>query len=93
MDYSIWTKDQILGIEAKSLPPNKGLDIGWHKIVYPLTRFFKYDRYKIKPVYFLRWGKLIHIFVFPYLHSYQDGIFLNDVSMYEPEKIFKILTV
>lgn len=92
LDYSIWTKDHILAIEAKSLPENEGLDVGWHKITYPIQRFFKYNNYKIKPVYFLRWGKIIHIFVFPTLSFHGNGILLNDKNAMKPEKIFKIET-
>ena len=92
LDYSIWTKDHILAIEAKSLPENQGLDIGWHKIVYPTNRFSKYKNYKIKPVYFLRWGKIIHIFVFPTLSFYEGGILLNDQNAFKPDRVFKIET-
>ena len=92
MDYSIWTKDHILAIEAKSLPENHGLDIGWHKIVYPTFRFSQYSNYKIKPVYFLKWGKIIHVFVFPTISFHEKGILLNDKQTFEPDKIFKIET-
>jgi len=92
LDYSIWTKDHILAIEAKSLQENEGLDVGWHKITYPIHRFFKYRNYKIKPVYFLRWGKIIHIFVFPTLNFHEGGILLNDKNAMSPEKIFKLET-
>ena len=92
LDYSIWTKDHILAIEAKSLPENHGLDIGWHKIVYPTFRFSQYYNYKIKPVYFLKWGKIIHVFVFPTISFHEKGILLNDKQTFEPDKIFKIET-
>lgn len=93
LDYSLWTKNHILAIEAKSTNVKKGLDVAWHKITYPLMRFIKYNNYKIKPVYFLRWGEIIHIFVFPNFHSHNHGIILNDKNMFKPEKIFKIKTM
>ena len=90
LDYSIWTRDCILLIEAKSLDPNTGLDVGWHKLNYPASRFKKYSKYKIKPVYFLKWQNIAYFFVFPDLKFYQNGIVINDESAFVPEHTFKI---
>ena len=90
LDYTIWTKDHTLLFEAKSLPLNNGLDIGWHKIVYPASRFRKYEKYKIIPIYFLKWGKVIHLFVFPVFRFHGNGIIINDHQAQVPEHIFRI---
>lgn len=90
LDYTIWTKDHVLLFEAKSLKPNMGLDVGWHKLAYPASRFKKYSKYKIKPIYFLKWEKIIHLFVFPDFEFHQDGIVINDEKAFAPEHIFRI---
>ncbi len=90
LDYTIWTKDCILLFEAKSLSKNKGLDIGWHKMAYPASRFSKISNYTIKPIYFLRWENTIHLFVFPKFQFYNDGIIINDKKNQIPEKTFRI---
>lgn len=90
LDYTIWTKDHILLFEAKSMAQNKGLDIGWHKIAYTAFRFHEFKKYKILPVYLLKWEKIMHIFVFPIFKFYQDGIVLNDVDLQKPERIFRV---
>jgi hypothetical protein len=90
LDYSIWTRDHILLIEAKSLEPNAGLDVGWHKLIYPASRFKKYSKYKIKPAYFLKWYNIAHFFIFPDLKFNQNGIVINDESASIPEYTFKI---
>ena len=92
LDYSIWTKDCILLFEAKSVDVNQGLDVGWHKMAFPATRFFKYTKYKIKPVYFLKWDNIIHLFVFPDLIHHDNGVILNDKESFRPERIFRIVT-
>ena len=90
LDYTIWTKDCILLFEAKSLSKDKGLDIGWHKMAYPASRFSKISNYTIKPIYFLRCKNIIHLFVFPKFQFYNDGIIINDKKNQIPEKIFRI---
>ena len=69
LDYTIWTKDCILLFEAKVVEDeNEGLDIGWHKMAYPASRFSKIDNYTTKPIYFLR-CKTPYIFsFFPNFH-------------------------
>ena len=90
LDYTIWTRDHVLLFEAKSLGPNTGLDVGWHKLAYPASRFKKYSKYKIKPIYFLKWEKVIHLFVFPDFEFHHDGILINDLRAFVPEHIFRI---
>ena len=78
LDYTIWTKDSILLFEAKVMMDGEGLDIGWHKMAYPASRFSKIDNYTTKPIYFLRGKNTIHLFVFPKFPFYNDGIIIND---------------
>ena len=72
LDYTIWTKEHILLFEAKALEKNMGLDIGWHKLAYPASRFQKYTNYKIKPIYLLKWGNVTHLFVFPIFNFHNN---------------------
>ena len=88
LDYTIWTKDCILLFEAKSLSRNEGLDVGWHKMAYPASRFSKINNYTIKPIYFLKWGNIIHLFVFPKFQFYNDGIIINDKKIKSLKKYF-----
>jgi hypothetical protein len=90
LDYTIWTNEHILLFEAKSLSVNKGLDIGWHKLAYTASRFRKYTKYKIIPVYFLKWSNVVHLFVFPQFKFCEDGIVLNDKIMQKPQHVFKV---
>ena len=90
LDYTIWTKDSILLFEAKVMMDGEGLDIGWHKMAYPASRFSKIDNYTTKPIYFLRCKNTIHLFVFPKFPFYNDGIIINDKKNQIPEKIFRI---
>ena len=91
LDYTIWTKDCILLFEAKVVDrENQGLDIGWHKLAYPASRFRKINNYTIKPIYFLRCKNIIHLFVFPKFQFHNDGIVINDKKNQIPEKIFRI---
>ena len=90
LDYTIWTKDSILLFEAKVMMDGEGLDIGWHKMAYPASRFSKIDNYITKPIYFLRCKNTIHLFVFPKFPFYNDGIIINDKKNQIPEKIFRI---
>ena len=90
LDYTIWTKDSILLFEAKVMMDGEGLDIGWHKMAYPASRFSKIDNYTTKPIYFLKCKNTIHLFVFPKFPFYNDGIIINDKKNQIPEKIFRI---
>ena len=91
LDYTIWTKEHILLFEAKALEKNMGLDLGWHKLAYPASRFQKYTNYKIKPIYLLKWGNVTHLFVFPIFNFHNtDGIIINDKERLIPEKIFRV---
>ena len=90
LDYTIWTKDSILLFEAKVMMDGEGLDIGWHKMAYPASRFSKIDNYTTKPIYFLRCKNTIHIFVFPKFQFHNDGVIINDEENQIPEKIFRI---
>jgi len=90
LDYTIWTKDHILLIEAKSVAENKGLDIGWHKISYTASRFNEFKKQKIIPIYLLKWKKIMHLFVFPPFRFHQDGIILNDMELQRPSNVFRM---
>jgi hypothetical protein len=91
LDYTIWTKDQILLIEAKSSKKDLGLNLGWHKIVYPASRFREIKNYKITPVYILRYDKIFYIFIFPVLNFYNnDGIIINDIEKLKPTRVFSV---
>ena len=91
LDYTIWTKDHILLFEAKAVQTNSGLDMGWHKICYPASRFKKYTNHKIIPIYLLKWGNVTHLFVFPIFTFHNSGgIIINDKEKMKPEKIFQI---
>jgi hypothetical protein len=88
LDYSIFTKNSIFVIEGKCLSAG-GLDIGWHKISYPLCRFKKFNK-NIYPCYFLKQKNVIWFFVFPRYIFHNQGIVLNDKKAFSPQKIFKV---
>ena len=91
LDYTIWTKDHILLFEAKAVTTNSGLDMGWHKICYPASRFKNYTNRKIIPIYLLKWENTTHLFVFPIFDFHDNkGIIINDNKKMIPEKIFQI---
>ena len=91
LDYTIWTKDHILLFEAKAVKTNSGLDMGWHKICYPASRFKKYTNHKIIPIYLLKWENITHLFVFPIFNFHDSkGVIINDKKQMKPEKIFRI---
>ncbi len=94
LDYTIWTKDQILLIEAKKAQKkDEGLNLGWHKIAYPANRFMEFKKYKITPVYILRFDKIYHIFIFPVLEFHNnDGIIINDAEQLKPKHVFSVST-
>lgn len=62
LDYSIFTKSAIFVFESKNLRTG-GLDVGWHKLAYPLTRFRRFSVPRF-PCYFLKQGKVVWMFVF-----------------------------
>jgi hypothetical protein len=88
LDYSLFTDNEVFVIEAKNLIDG-GLDMGWHKIAYPLTRFSKFSFPKY-PCYFLKQGKLVWIFIFPEFKYHNNGIVLNDKTAMAPEHIFRV---
>jgi hypothetical protein len=88
LDYSIFTKNAIFVFESKSLM-NGGLDVGWHKLAYPLTRFRRFSVPKF-PCYFLKKEKTVWLFVFPEYKFFNEGIILNDKRALVPEHIFRI---
>jgi len=91
LDYGIWTKDRILLFEAKSVEVKDGLDIGWHKLAYPASRFRKFKNHSIIPIYLLKWGNITHLFVFPIFRFHKDeGIIMNELEQLKPERIFRI---
>jgi len=90
LDYSLWTEESVLLVEAKQTDKSTGLlDLGWHKLVYPANRFRNY-KVSLYPTYFLRRKNEVHIFVFPRIKFYRSGILLNDAQAMEPKKIYRI---
>lgn len=92
LDYTLWTRDTIFMIEAKSTKTGKGLDIGWHKIAYPASRFRKYaenSKYRIIPVYLLRWDNVFYLFIFSELNFYKSGIVINDSDYLKPKSCYR----
>ena len=91
LDYGIWTKENILLFEAKSVEVKYGLDVGWHKLAYPASRFRKFKNHSIVPIYLLKWGTVTHLFVFPTFRFHNDeGIIINDLEQLKPERSFRI---
>ncbi len=92
LDYSIFTRNGIILIEAKNYQNSRaGLDIGWHKIAYPINRFKQYqDQYKLIPCYLLKNVNIVHLFVFPRISLYNEGVILNKAEDFQPIKILKI---
>ena len=90
LDYSVWTEDKVLLIEAKQTHGSTGfLDPGWHKLVYPASRFRDY-KVSLFPTYFLRRPKEILMFVFPSVKFYETGIIINDELAMKPERIYRV---
>lgn len=84
LDYTIWTKDSVLVFEAKQYKGKSyGLDIGWHKLIFPALRF-KRNGLRVYPVYYLRLHHTLFIFVFSPLTLGDDIFVLNDVSQLTP---------
>lgn len=76
---------------GKNFPDGKGgLDLSWHKIIYPASRFKKYSSKRLIPGYFLKLGAGVYFVVFPDFQFYKRGIILNDKKQFTPKHIFKI---
>jgi hypothetical protein len=88
LDYSLFTKDEIFVFEAKQLNKN-GFDIGWHKIIYPVSRFVGLNK-KIVPCYILRHNNFVYIYVFNEPTLQNNSIVLNNKKDFIPIKKFKI---
>lgn len=90
LDYSIWTEDKVLLIEAKQTQRSDGfLDPGWHKLIYPANRFRDY-KVSLFPTYFLRRPKEVVMFVFPSVKFYETGVIINDKLAMKPERIYRV---
>ena len=97
LDYSIWTKNRVFVIEAKSLTRG-GLDIAWHKLTFPAQRFAILSRengFDISPVYLLRRQTrrtdIGYVFIFsPIKFHAKDGIILNRQTDWTIEHLFSI---
>ena len=91
LDYTIWTEDSVFVFEAKQLQStSRGLDIGWHKLVFPTYRFVGLKGLNIFPVYYLRRNHAAYLFVFDKLHFYNDGLVLNDIANHVPKHVFRV---
>jgi len=91
LDYSIFTENCIYFFEAKNFPDGKGgLDLGWHKIAFPASRFKKYSNKRLIPAYFLKSGMVVYFFIFPDLRFYNERIILNEENQFVPKSIFKV---
>ena len=91
LDYSIFTENCIYFFEGKSISKlRSGLDIGWHKVIFPASRFKKYSQKRLIPAYFLKIGTIVYFFIFPDFRFYNEGIILNDENQFTPKHVFKI---
>jgi len=91
LDYSIFTENCIYFFEGKSISNFRGgLDIGWHKVIFPASRFKKYSQKRLIPAYFLKLRTVVYFFIFPDFHFYNNGIILNDENQFTPKRVFKI---
>lgn len=91
LDYSIFTENCIYFFEGKNISNLRGgLDIGWHKVIFPASRFKKYSNKRLIPAYFLKLRTVVYFFIFPDLHFYNEGIILNDENQFTPKHTFKI---
>ena len=91
LDYSIFTENCIYFFEGKNFPDGRGgLDLGWHKVIFPSSRFRKYSNKRLIPGYFLKLGTVIYFAVFPDIQFYNGGVILNDEKQFTPQHIFKI---
>lgn len=91
LDYSVFTQNCIYFFEAKSFSNGKrGLDLGWHKIIFPASRFRNYSNKRLIPGYFLKLGTVVYFVVFPDFQFYKEGVILNDEDHFTPKCIFKV---
>jgi hypothetical protein len=91
LDYTIWTEDSVLVFEAKQTQSSSGgLDIGWHKLAYPCHRFKNYENLNIIPIYYLRRGSIVYLFVFHRMQFHNEGLLLNDTRQFTPIVTFRI---
>jgi hypothetical protein len=88
LDYSLFSKKALVVIESKNLK-NGGLDIGWHKLAYPLSRFRNLNL-PIFPCYFLKQSNIIWLFLFPRYSFHNQGIILNNRDAIKPLYCFKL---
>jgi hypothetical protein len=88
LDYSLFTEKSIFVFESKNLGVG-GLDIGWHKIAYPINRFRKFNA-DIYPCYFLKNKCIVWLFVFPKFEFYNQGMVLNNKLATIPQHVFKV---
>ncbi len=89
LDYSIFTENHILIIEAKNLLSG-GLDLSWHKLAYPANRFRKFSNARIHPCYFLKKGRKVFFSVFPNFTFFNEGVVLNERKFFTPLETFEI---
>jgi len=89
LDYTLVTNEEIFIIEGKSLI-NGGLDLGYHKIIFPASRFKEISNKKIVPCYYLKHKEEILFYVFPEVKFFENGIILNDENNLKPLKLYKI---
>ncbi|WP_164888486.1 hypothetical protein [Methanosarcina sp. MSH10X1] len=91
LDYSIFTENCIYFFEGKNFPDGRGgLDLGWHKVIFPASRFKKYSNKRLIPGYFLKLGTVAYFAVFPDFQFFNGGVILNDEKQFIPKQIFKI---
>jgi hypothetical protein len=91
LDYSIFTENCVYFFEGKNFPDGRGgLDLGWHKIIFPASRFRKCSNKRLIPGYFLKLGAVVYFVVFPDFQFYNGGVILNDEKQFTPRCIFKI---
>ena len=95
LDYSLWSEDKVLLVEAKSRQRG-GLDVGWHKLAFP-TQHFKMMAQEhgvdVIPVYLLRKYSRVQDHVYFFVFSpiaYHNRLILNDRDVMEPERVFSV---
>jgi len=98
LDYSIFTKNRIYVIEAKSLKSNGGLDVGWHKLAFPTQRFAALSQemgFEVSPAYLLRRKTkktdIGFLFIFAPIRFHEgNGVVLNRGSDWTVEHVFSM---
>jgi len=79
----------VLVFEAKQTKSG-GLDIGWHKLALPCYRFRNLEGLNVIPVYFLRRGDVVNLFVFNPMDLQKDGIVVNDDNRFNQYSVFRV---